>query len=58
MAPSCLPARNYFHSAAFITGPGQTMDFEYRPTAPGLMRLDVEQRTGWWKTHLPIRIEP
>ena len=46
-----------FHSAAFITGAGQTMDFEYRPTAPGLMRLDVAQRTGLWKTHLPIRIE-
>ena len=45
------------HPAAFITGPGQTMDFEYRPTAPGLMRLEVEQRTGSWKTHLPIRIE-
>jgi len=46
-----------FHSAAFVTGAGQTMDFEYRPTAPGLMRLDVAQRTGLWKTHLPIRIE-
>jgi FtsP/CotA-like multicopper oxidase with cupredoxin domain len=44
-----LPASaQLFHSAAFITGPGQTMDFEYRPTAPGLMRLDVEQRTGSW----------
>jgi hypothetical protein len=53
-----LPASaQLFHLAAFITGPGQTMDFEYRPTAPGLMRLDVEQRTGSWKTHLPIRIE-
>jgi FtsP/CotA-like multicopper oxidase with cupredoxin domain len=53
-----LPASaKLLHTAAFITGPGQTMDFEYRPTAPGLMRLDVEQRTGSWKTHLPIRIE-
>jgi hypothetical protein len=53
-----LPASaQLFRSAAFITGPGQTMDFEYRPTAPGFMRLDVEQRTGSWKTHLPIRIE-
>jgi len=53
-----LPASaQLLHPAAFITGPGQTMDFEYRPTAPGLMRLDVEQRTGGWKTHLPIRIE-
>lgn len=53
-----LPASaRRLHAAEFITGPGQTMDFEYRPTAPGLMRLDVAQRTGLWKTHLPIRIE-
>jgi FtsP/CotA-like multicopper oxidase with cupredoxin domain len=41
-------------SATMISGPGQTMDFAYRATAPGMMRLDVEQRTGAWKTHLPI----
>jgi FtsP/CotA-like multicopper oxidase with cupredoxin domain len=44
-------------AARFLTGPGQTMDFEYRPTAPGLMKLEVAQRTGGWKTHLPIRVE-
>jgi hypothetical protein len=45
-------------SASLITGPGQTMDFEYTPTAPGNMRFDVEQRTGSWKTSLPIRVDP
>jgi len=43
--------------ASFIGGPGQTMDFEYRPSTPGLMRLDVQQRTGIWKTHLPIVVD-
>jgi FtsP/CotA-like multicopper oxidase with cupredoxin domain len=44
--------------ADMITGPGQTMDFEYRAEKPGLLQFDVQQRTGIWKTHLPIRVEP
>jgi manganese oxidase len=43
--------------ATLIAGPGETMDFEYRPESPGLMRLDVTQRTDAWKTHLPIKVE-
>ena len=43
--------------AAFITGPGQTMDFEYRPTAPGLLLFTVRHRVDEWKTELPILIE-
>lgn len=37
-------------------GPGETMDFEYRPAAPGMLRLEVMQRQGLWKTQLPIRV--
>jgi hypothetical protein len=44
-------------AATFITGPGQTMDFEYRPSVAGLMHLEIQQRTGLWKTHLPIHVE-
>jgi len=36
----------------------QTMDFAYRHTAPGHMRLVVKQRTGEWETQLPIVIDP
>lgn len=43
--------------ASLIAGPGETMDFEYRPIVPGVLRLDVAQRTGAWKTQLPIRVE-
>ena len=51
------PAR-VLRSATLISGPGQTRDFAYRPSALGVMRLAVEQRTGDWKTHLPIVIDP
>ncbi len=43
--------------AELLAGPGETLDFEYRPTAPGLLYLDVMQRTGVWKTRLPLRVE-
>jgi FtsP/CotA-like multicopper oxidase with cupredoxin domain len=43
-------------TAALMAGPGETMDFEYRPMVPGLLVLDVAQRTGAWKIQLPIRV--
>jgi len=43
--------------AALIVGPGETMDFEYRPAAPGLLHLEVGQWQGLWKTELPILVE-
>lgn len=53
-----LPRRaQVVRPADFVAGPGETMDFEYRPTAPGLMRLEVQQRSGVWKTQLPIRVD-
>ena len=45
-------------AATVIAGPGETMDFEYRPSTPGILSLDVVQRTGAWKTEVPIRVEP
>ena len=45
-------------AATFVAGPGETMDFEYRPSAVGLLSLDIVQRTGEWKTALPIRVDP
>jgi hypothetical protein len=33
------------------------MDFEYRPTAPGLILFHVRHRVDPWKTTLPIRVE-
>ena len=41
-----------------IAGPGETFDFEYSPSSPGLLRLDVAQWTGVWKTAAPIVVEP
>jgi FtsP/CotA-like multicopper oxidase with cupredoxin domain len=54
-----LPARlQTMRPATLLAGPGETMDFEYRPTAPGVLQLDVAQWKGAWKTRLPIRVEP
>lgn len=53
------PHRQTVRAADFIAGPGETMDFEYRPVAPGMLRLEVMQRTGAWKiAPLPIQVEP
>jgi len=52
------PHRQTTRPANLIAGPGETMDFEYRPAAPGMLRLEVRQRSGGWKMELPIRVEP
>lgn len=49
-------AKQVMRNAGFLAGPGETMDFEFTPTVPGLLRLEVEQRQGAWKTELPIRV--
>jgi len=54
-----LPAHlQTIRPARLLAGPGETMDFEYRPVSLGLMRLEVMQRQGFWKTELPIRVLP
>lgn len=50
-------AKRVMRQAMLLAGPGETMDYEYVPKALGVLRLEVEQRTGIWKTALPIRVE-
>ena len=50
-------ARQVMRESWLLAGPGETMDYEFTPTAPGLLRLEVEQRQGIFKNHLPIRVE-
>ena len=54
-----LPVRaQVIQPAAFVTGPEQTMDFEYRPTTRGLLLFQVRHRVdNNWKTQLPILVE-
>jgi FtsP/CotA-like multicopper oxidase with cupredoxin domain len=53
-----LPAHaQVMQPAEFVTGPGQTMDFEYTPTAPGLLLFKVRHRVDNWQNHLPIVVE-
>ena len=51
------PEAQVVRPATLIGGPGETMDFEFRAPSPGVLRLDVQQRTGIWKTALPIKVE-
>jgi hypothetical protein len=37
-------------------GNGETYDFEFSPTAPGDMRLDVTNAVGDLLTRMPIRV--
>lgn len=52
------PSARVMRRAGLLAGPGETWDFEYVPATPGLLRLEVEQRQGLWKTELPIRVDP
>jgi len=51
------PRTQVMRRAELMTGPGQTMDFEYRPTTPGLLNLRVRHRVDNWSNDLPIVVE-
>jgi len=38
-------------------GPGETADFEYTPTAPGLFRLEFATMLAGWRLAVPLRID-
>jgi FtsP/CotA-like multicopper oxidase with cupredoxin domain len=40
--------------AYLLTGPGETADFEYTPTRPGYMRLQVRTRASGW--NVPVNV--
>ena len=52
-------AAQVMERSTWLSGPGQTIDFEYTPTSPGVLRLEVRQRAGRfpWRSNLPIRVE-
>ncbi len=43
-------------SAFLLTGPGETADFEFTPTAPGTLVLNVETRASGWHIPQVIRV--
>ncbi len=48
------PALRVIEPARVLAGPGETADFEFTPTAPGVLRLEVTTwGVGW---HLPVAI--
>ncbi|MGI9043531.1 MAG: multicopper oxidase domain-containing protein [Gemmatimonadaceae bacterium] len=40
--------------AYLLTGPGETADFEFTPTEPGAMRLQVQTRLAGW--NVPVNV--
>jgi len=40
--------------AYLLTGPGETADFEFTPTEPGAMRLQVQTRVAGW--NVPVNV--
>src|SRR5262249_37532355 len=39
-----------------VTGPGETVDFEYRPDGPGDLVLDVDSPFADWRLEVPVRV--
>lgn len=44
--------------ARVLMGPGETADFEYTPTAPGMIRLEFATMLSGWRLAVPLRVEP
>ena len=52
-----LPASQRRERPAFLlTGPGQTADFEFTPTAPGTLRLEVKTQLPGWIIPIEVRV--
>lgn len=45
-------------SAFLLTGPGETADFEFTPTTPGVLVLNVGTRASGWHIPQVIRVRP
>ncbi len=51
------PSQTAPRSAYLLTGPGETADFEYTPTAPGHLRLAVKTRVAGWIVPVDVFIK-
>jgi FtsP/CotA-like multicopper oxidase with cupredoxin domain len=52
-----LPAaRRRERPAYLLTGPGQTADFEFTPTSPGELRLEVKTQLPGWIVPIVVRV--
>ncbi|CAN5344350.1 hypothetical protein BH18GEM1_BH18GEM1_11600 [soil metagenome] len=52
------PSQAIVRPAHLLTGPGETADFEFTPSAPGDLRLEVKTRVTGWYVPVVIRVRP
>jgi FtsP/CotA-like multicopper oxidase with cupredoxin domain len=50
------PSQRVSHPAYLLTGPGETADFEFTPTAPGTLRLEVKTQLPGWIIPIEVRV--
>lgn len=50
------PAQRRSRPAYLLTGPGETADFEFSPTAPGALRLEVKTQLPGWIIPITVRV--
>ena len=50
------PAQRRPRSAYLLTGPGETAEFEFTPTAPGDLRLEVKTQAPGWIIPVVVRV--
>jgi FtsP/CotA-like multicopper oxidase with cupredoxin domain len=51
-----LPSQRRERPAYLLTGPGQTADFEFTPTARGELRLEVKTQLSGWIIPIVVRV--
>ncbi len=50
------PSQTTTRAAYLLTGPGETADFDFKPTAAGNMRLQVKTRVPGWNVPVDVKI--
>jgi FtsP/CotA-like multicopper oxidase with cupredoxin domain len=50
------PEQQSVTPASLLAGPGETMDYEFTPMRTGMLRLDIAQRQGLWKTSVWLEV--
>jgi FtsP/CotA-like multicopper oxidase with cupredoxin domain len=52
-----LPTADQVVSRSWLlAGPGETMDYEFTPTTPGMLWFDISQRQGIWRSGVWISV--
>ena len=50
------PSQRRLQPSYLLTGPGETADFEFTPTAPGVLRLEVKTQIPGWIIPIEVKV--